>query len=88
MRGESERVTKDPERYRGRPCPRCSASSAVVKNRDDDEGGVRIRRCVDCGYRWPTIEVDLVALLPYLEPAVQDRLKRRFLAHASTRSQS
>lgn len=49
---------------RGRPCPkvtqgtRCGGDSEVLNVRQQDAAGVRYRRCLSCGHRWRTKEID------------------------------
>lgn len=42
-----------------RMCPRCGSKSIVYDVRDRD-GGVtlRSRRCVQCNYKWQTVELE------------------------------
>lgn len=49
---------------RGRPCPRvfstgrCGGSSEVLNVRQESDRAVRYRRCLACGHRWRTYEID------------------------------
>lgn len=48
----------------GRPCPaiveglQCNGNSEVVKVRHVPEKGIRWRRCLSCGHRWRTKEIN------------------------------
>lgn len=44
-------------------CPKCGALSKVIDTRLHDSGGIRRRRsCLECGYRWMTLELDYNAV--------------------------
>ena len=49
---------------RGRPCPkvtdgaRCGGDSEVLNIKQEVEKGIRYRRCLSCGHRWRTKEID------------------------------
>lgn len=42
-------------------CPQCAAfdDSAVINTRNHRAGRLRRRRCLKCGHRWSTIEVNV-----------------------------
>ena len=39
-------------------CPVCDGSTKIIDTRKDCDHVVRYRRCKECGFRFPTIEVD------------------------------
>jgi len=39
-------------------CPLCNGPTGVVDSRPDEESVHRRRRCLDCGHRFGTIELD------------------------------
>ena len=39
-------------------CPMCNGDTHIVDSRKNSDYVVRHRRCRECGYRFPTIEID------------------------------
>jgi Zn ribbon nucleic-acid-binding protein len=39
-------------------CPNCNGKTKVVDSRTDEDSTERRRECVECGYRFSTVEVD------------------------------
>jgi transcriptional regulator NrdR family protein len=39
-------------------CPECNGKTKVVDSRTDEDSTLRRRECIDCGYRFSTVEVD------------------------------
>lgn len=39
-------------------CPNCSHASKVTDSRQCRDGIKRQRRCLSCGHRWATVEID------------------------------
>jgi hypothetical protein len=66
QRSESVDEPRAPRRRatRGRPCPaiveglRCNGNSEVLNVRQEADRGIRWRRCLSCGHRWRTQEID------------------------------
>ena len=42
-------------------CPLCFCSTKVVDSRPDEDCVNRRRRCISCGYRFSTVEIDMDA---------------------------
>jgi transcriptional regulator NrdR family protein len=39
-------------------CPVCNADTKIIDSRKNNDHVIRYRRCKECDYRFPTIEVD------------------------------
>lgn len=39
-------------------CPKCFEKTKVIDSRPDDDYVERRRECLECGYRFSTIEID------------------------------
>ena len=39
-------------------CPKCNGKTEIVDTRADDDAVKRRRQCLECGYRFSTIEID------------------------------
>lgn len=39
-------------------CPKCYGKTRIIDSRTDDDSTERRRKCVECGYRFSTIEID------------------------------
>jgi len=39
-------------------CPKCYAKTKVIDSRTDEDSTERRRECLECGYRFSTIEID------------------------------
>lgn len=40
-------------------CPKCGGSTKVVDSRTNCESTRRTRKCHDCGYTYPTVELEV-----------------------------
>ena len=39
-------------------CPICNGGTKIIDSRKDSDSVIRYRKCRDCGYKFPTIEID------------------------------
>lgn len=39
-------------------CPKCNGKTKVIESITDDDSITRRRECVECGYRFNTVEID------------------------------
>lgn len=39
-------------------CPKCNEKTRVIDSTTDEDSTIRRRECVECGFRFSTIEID------------------------------
>jgi transcriptional regulator NrdR family protein len=61
-------------------CPACKGRSKVLDSRPHDDHLRRRRKCLECGHRWTTHEIDADLFALYEQASAELRLARKRIA--------